>query len=293
MIESHRMKVLIASIPLVVMTGCGASMRELSEHHVWERAICEATPEEQPAVQRGIEEDEQLAVAVQAVPRDVVAELAPSDPLPDRVIARVHRSANEVPLESSTLSAHLLVEGRPTSHEELTWDELLVRTGEIAPGARTVHHAGSGGGGSVGPFEFLGRLVLGAVTLGISELLISSARRGSGPYTEVVTPSDSELARAAPQAFALREASTELREGGDVYVWERPPLGTPRALELTVRYEGRGQRYETCAIEERLVIELDAGLPLEDAIERRFGHREHTLAELRRMAAQSESRASW
>lgn len=279
----------------LALTGCGASMTELREHHVWERALCEATPEEAPAVRAGIEADEQLAVAIQAVPPASIIgvrqpEGAPprtTNPFDDLVLARVHRSANDIPVDESSMRIRLLVDGQAGAREELDFEEVVRRTGESLPRDRVVHHPGGGGGGgsSIGPLEFLGRLFVGVITLGMSELLIRSAssRAGSG-YTTTERPSPSEIAAAAPFASALSVAYEELARGGDVYVWRRPAAGE-RAIEITLTHRARCQRArERATLTERLVIPLAREGGLEDAIAARFGDREHTLAELRVMA---------
>lgn len=282
---------LVAAL-LVLTTGCGASMNELRANHVWDRALCETELEDAPAVREGIEADEQLAVAVQAVPPEVITALGPStdgapnehNPLDDVVIARVRRAATEIPIESSEMRVRLLVDGHARPRQELDFEDLLRRTEESVPSTRVVRHRRGGGGGSVGPLEFFGRLLAGVVTLGLSELLIRSATSG-GSYTTTEEPSPSQIAAAAPYASALSVAYEELSRGGDIHVWGRPPEGSTRALEVLLVHEARCQRWgERATLTERLEIPLESDVPLEQAIERRFGHREHTLAELRVMA---------
>lgn len=306
-------KWICVALAALTSAGCGASMSELREHHVWERAICEASPEERDLVRAGIEEDQQLTLAVQAVPPSAIEALAPDpdperdpdpdngpgpgtraepgpgaggaadrNPLADVAIVRVRRRANAVPLESWEVTPRLIADRRSVPQREITFEDLLRRTGETVPPTRRIHH--HGGSSSVGPLEFFGRLIAGVMTAGLSELLIrASPSRSSHGYTEEVGPSPSEIAAAAPHASALSVAWADLADGGRVYAWRRPEDDAARAIDLEVTYRGADVHRRPCELTEHVVIELEPGLPIEEAIGRRFGHREHTLAELRAM----------
>lgn len=277
------MRATIGALLVCSLGGCGASLEELSRHHVWERALCEAErPEERESVRAGIERDQQLAIAIQAVPEDAIRGAAGTEesPLADLVLVRQRTVATPVPLADSHVGVELVIRGRRRAARPLTMDELLARTGESIPGSRTVTGRRMGGG------EFLLRLGLGIMTVGLSEVFIrSSGGGGSGSetYTYVDHPSESQIRAAAPEASAIATAARD-RDDDRFLVFDLPADRTDRALAFHVVYEGRDEHHAPCVLEEDLVVRLADDLPLEDAIEQRFGARELTLTDLRAMA---------
>lgn len=277
-------EVCLALLVCVGVSGCGASLQELSSHHVWERAVCEARdPDERAAVRAGIEEDQQLAIAIQAVPEARIAEVSgqADNPLADLVLVRQRTVLTAVPLRSTKVRVALTTAGRRREPRELEMSEVLARTGETIPGPRTVHGTRSTMSGG----EFLLRLGLGVMTVGLSELFIRSSGVGARDeaHTYVVHPSESEIRAAAPAASAVVTAASA-SEVDSFLLFERPADRTRRSIVVHVRYTGVDQHHRDCALEEDLVLSLADELAIEDAIAQRFGHREHTLAQLRAMA---------
>ena len=248
--------------------------------------MCEAElPEERELVRAGIERDQQLAIAVQAVPEERIREVAGAEvnPIADLVLVRQRLVLTPVPLEETHVSVSLVTNGRAHGGRVLDMSDVLVRTGESIPAPRTVTGTRSRMSGG----EFLLRLGLGIVTVGLSEIFIRSSgvgSSGSEAYSYVERPSESEIRAAAPEASAITTAA----RGSEIdrfLVFDRPAESRGRALAVHVTYEGSDERYARCTLEEHLVVPLEDDVAIEEAIARRFGARELTLADLRAMAS--------
>ena len=281
-------------LALTGLAACAPSQRRLLRGHHYEEALValERGVVDEAAVLAAIEGALEVGMHMQAVPAAALRAQLPGQPAvaEELALVRVIHDANEVPLQRFELSLSLLQGDSLFPPLAASRPVLAALTGETLPDATVIEHPGTTTYKRIGFLQFLGRLTLNIVTVGLihDALPLVPSTRTSG-YSETIEPGVDDYMRASPVAESLWRWIEPTRcDGGALdrcrfyLLWRRPPVGAAVPVELAVSVTLGGT--SDAAILYRFAI--PAGT-LEQGLAQMFGDRVRSLAELHRRFGRS------
>lgn len=232
---------------LLGLAACAPSQARLLRGHHYEEALV--------ALRRGAVDEVEVLAAIeraldvrlhmQAVPAAALRAQLPNAPVvaDDLALVRVIHDANQVPLTGAYVSLSLLQGQTLFPPIEPSREVLAALTGEQLPRPTTVDHPGQRTYKRIGLLEFVGRLTLNVVTVGLlHDAVPIFPSTGTAPYTETVPLTTADYMRASPAAESLwtwlaasSRCEATMGPGCRYYLlWHRPPTSAAAPVELGV-----------------------------------------------------------
>lgn len=288
---------LILAAALLGLTACAPSQRRLLRGHHYEEALVALRrgAVDEVEVLAAIERELDVRLHMQAVPAAALRAQLPGAPAiaDELALVRVIHDANQVPLTGLAVSLSLLQGQTLFPPIEPGRDVLVKLTGEQLPLATTVERPSSRIYKRIGFLEFVGRLTLNIVTVGVlHDAVPIFPSTGTSAYTETVPPNTADYMRTSPVAESLwtwlaapSRCDTTMGLGCRYYLlWHRPPASGAPPVELGISVS-LGQWPSTAIL---YSLAIPSGT-LEQGLAAMFGDRTRSLDELHRRHGRSRA----